>query len=839
MGGHALAGLAQSGDFGITGGDGFAQLACFGLSRGGGCAERFDLDRDPAEVRLDGLQLDPEELELLAEACLLGSLGRQVLLDGQKIQFRLALGRPRRLDGPLGRRHVRGDDGQRLAEAGQTELAGSQSLLQLAHLAALGQEALGGRRATGHGTPVRENLARQRGEREGPGEFASDRLGRVQIAHDHSVRKQVYHPRFATLGCPQEIERHPLDLSLQLLGKVGQLGRQLVPHLMTPGSLARWHGAHQGRASLSGPEQVSQGLLRLGPGLDPHPLQVGTQDGLQRLFVSRSNFQDFGQRTEDTGQAPIPSRLEEEPIALFEIGELRPEFVEGSQAPALALHIRGEAGELGLQPPARLAGALSLHLGGLPAGPGRALLLQEFEATGLVGREGGLGPFALGAGLGLVQAQPFRLGGHLPAPLQERRQFVALQGELRGLVGGLSPQLLQRRHAGFDGRLGLTQLPPFLGQGRLQCRDLVLLCGRAGGAGFDFCQQAAHPVAQGGKGGFILRLSRGGGLDLLGEVAEFCFVAIDLPAKGVQRLLGVGNSLFLLQGLEAARFQVCLRGGDPGAEPGQGLLHRLQASQDSLEFFPEGGVFAEFQIQLQFRGPPIQLTVSLGLVGLALQRVPLPLHLRDDVADPQEVLFRGLDFVEGGPLLGLVFHDAGRLFDEDPAVGRPGVDDVADASLLDEGVRLAGQAGVKEQVLDVAEAAGDLVQQVLALARSVEAAGRVYLFVVGGKFALVPREGERNFGETEGLSPTVASKDEIIHPIAAQELGALFSQGPADGVGDVALAAAVWSNDRGDPGLKGKFDLVREGFETEKGDFGEVHSAASPSREGRGLPQPL
>ena len=113
-------------------------------------------------------------------------------------------------------------------------------------------------------------------------------------------------------------------------------------------------------------------------------------------------------------------------------------------------------------------------------------------------------------------------------------------------------------------------------------------------------------------------------------------------------------------------------------------------------------MLAEFQVQLQLRGPPVQLAISLGLVGLALQRVSLALHLGDHVADTQKVLLRGLELVQGGPFLGLVLHDAGRLLDEDPAIGRPGVDHAADAPLLDEGIRLAGQAGVNEQVVDVA-----------------------------------------------------------------------------------------------------------------------------------------
>src|SRR4030067_882098 len=52
-----------------------------------------------------------------------------------------------------------------------------------------------------------------------------------------------------------------------------------------------------------------------------------------------------------------------------------------------------------------------------------------------------------------------------------------------------------------------------------------------------------------------------------------------------------------------------------------------------------------------------------------------------------------------------------------------------------------------------------------------------------------------------------------------RDAGTRLAQGPADGIGDVALAAAVRTDNGSDPGFKGEFDLVCEGFETEKGDF--------------------
>src|SRR6185436_9314753 len=65
---------------------------------------------------------------------------------------------------------------------------------------------------------------------------------------------------------------------------------------------------------------------------------------------------------------------------------------------------------------------------------------------------------------------------------------------------------------------------------------------------------------------------------------------------------------------------------------------------------------------------------------------------------------------------------AGRFFDQLPAIGRLRAEDLADLALLDDGVALYADADVHEDVLHVAQADGVAVDQVLALARSIETA---------------------------------------------------------------------------------------------------------------------
>ena len=131
---------------------------------------------------------------------------------------------------------------------------------------------------------------------------------------------------------------------------------------------------------------------------------------------------------------------------------------------------------------------------------------------------------------------------------------------------------------------------------------------------------------------------------------------------------------------------------------------------------------------------------------------------------------------------------------------------------------------------DVSKAARHLVQQVFTLAGPIETPGDVDLFVVGREGAVVAREGQGHLGQAEGFASTVAGKDEVVHPVATQELGALLAECPADGVGNVALSAAVWADHTRHAGLERQFNFFGEGFETEKGDFCQMHFDTSTSR---------
>jgi hypothetical protein len=218
--------------------------------------------------------------------------------------------------------------------------------------------------------------------------------------------------------------------------------------------------------------------------------------------------------------------------------------------------------------------------------------------------------------------------------------------------------------------------------------------------------------------------------------------------------------------------------------------------------------------------------VALGLLGLALERREVAIELGDDVADAQEVLPRLVHLPFGGLLLGLELRDARGLLDEVAAILGLGRDDEADAALLDDRVGLGADARAEEEVRHVHETNRGLVDEVLALARAIEAARDGDLGVVlvlRRREAIGVVEGQRHLGERVRTARLGAVEDDVVHGLAAEVLRGLLTHGPADGVDDVRLAAAVGTDDRRHVVVDVDDGLVHERLEPADLDLRDLH----------------
>ena len=280
------------------------------------------------------------------------------------------------------------------------------------------------------------------------------------------------------------------------------------------------------------------------------------------------------------------------------------------------------------------------------------------------------------------------------------------------------------------------------------------------------------------------------------------------------------------------------RGGLQGLPPGEGrdprsllllgLAQRLHLASDRLVLGGQGRVVGGEQCQVEALALGLERLVLLGLPGLALDRRELAPHLFHHVAQTLEVESGRVELALGLGALLLVAGDAGRLLDEHPALPRLGGQHVVEALLVHERVGLGVDPGPREEILDVPQAAHVGVEQVLALTGAVQASGHRHLAPRHAEAAVVV-EHEADLGHADHLPRGGAVEDDVLHLVAAEGLRALLTEGPADGVGHVGLAAAVGTDDARDAREDLYIGLLGERLEAVDQDRFESHDVDTPA----------
>src|SRR3989449_7175698 len=120
--------------------------------------------------------------------------------------------------------------------------------------------------------------------------------------------------------------------------------------------------------------------------------------------------------------------------------------------------------------------------------------------------------------------------------------------------------------------------------------------------------------------------------------------------------------------------------------------------------------------QLELAQLARKIAEFLGLLRRAPERLQRLAPLAPDVGKAEQVLLGGLELSFRLLAPRLVLGDSGRLLDERPPVLGLGADDEADAALLDDRVRARTDTGPEEQLGDVHQPAGRLVDLVFAVA---------------------------------------------------------------------------------------------------------------------------
>ena len=139
--------------------------------------------------------------------------------------------------------------------------------------------------------------------------------------------------------------------------------------------------------------------------------------------------------------------------------------------------------------------------------------------------------------------------------------------------------------------------------------------------------------------------------------------------------------------------------------------------------------------------------------------------------------------------------------------------DLADAALFDDGVALGSEPSAEKQVLNIAQPGQLAIDQIFAFTRTIEASGdrdltlalggflrRAFSGFPGGLLAFFRDEGHRHRSHSQWFLLARSGEDHILHARAAQALGRLFPQHPANGVAQVGFSTAVRPHNGRDTG---------------------------------------
>src|SRR5436305_10709575 len=109
-----------------------------------------------------------------------------------------------------------------------------------------------------------------------------------------------------------------------------------------------------------------------------------------------------------------------------------------------------------------------------------------------------------------------------------------------------------------------------------------------------------------------------------------------------------------------------------------------------------------------------KLLILPRLARLPLQRPDLPLHFANEIGHAQEILISIFEFAQRLFLLRFIFRDAGGLLENHAPVFWFAGKNLSDISLGHDAVTSAAHAGAHEELLDVLEPAGSLIDEILA-----------------------------------------------------------------------------------------------------------------------------
>ena len=205
--------------------------------------------------------------------------------------------------------------------------------------------------------------------------------------------------------------------------------------------------------------------------------------------------------------------------------------------------------------------------------------------------------------------------------------------------------------------------------------------------------------------------------------------------------------------------------------------------------------------------------MTFGAPALTGQRAHLTLDFRDEVVKAPQVDRGFVEATLGTASAIAIQADTSGFFKQLAtiigAIGEQGIDHAA----FDDDAGVGAETCAAHEILNVAQATGRTIEQVLALAGTQQSARQHHFLERHRQFAVVVFEVQRHFRHVHGLSCRRTVEDDVFHLRTAHRSRALLSQHPAYRVGHVGLATAIRADNRRHPSLEHELGVIGERLE--------------------------
>ncbi|EZP56077.1 hypothetical protein BW41_00721 [Sphingomonas sp. RIT328] len=206
-----------------------------------------------------------------------------------------------------------------------------------------------------------------------------------------------------------------------------------------------------------------------------------------------------------------------------------------------------------------------------------------------------------------------------------------------------------------------------------------------------------------------------------------------------------------------------------------------------------------------------QRAIAFGGTRLPPQMAGARILIGDQLVEPQQIGLGRAQFLFGVAAADVQAGDPRRILQHRAPFGRLGGDHRADPVLADQRRTVRAGRRIGEEQADVLGADVAPVDAIGAAGAALDAAHDLALGDLAAGDGRV--EQDRHFGEIARRPRRGAGEDDVLHPHAAQRLGAVLAHRPAQRFEQVGLAAAVRPDDAGQPALDDEVDRIDEALE--------------------------